>query len=453
MGLDARELARMTPDKQFLAFADAMKRTDDQGKRLRYTMSLFDTEGMPLITALAQGSEELERNIALAERFGVVLDSETAAAAENLMTSLGQLRAVKEGLYTEVASRLIPVFADWTQSLVETTSGAVNMEKIVDGAFTALTVTTAAATAGLARYTAGLALAGAQTVIKATRAQTLATVEDPAAQAQEAQTRPTLQQIAAAQGLTTTRGQVIAATNAHAAAEARLTAAKAAAGVATRGLLGVLGGPVGLAVTAGLAAAAIMGIRNSAAEAKPPVDLLTESIAELRTETLEFRAIQLQEKIDEMSALEGEISAAGLRMEYLKKQLAQFPNSKEAASWKREIAELNARMAEGQDKLVAYKNRLLEVNQALAERNRLAAGGEQGQEEETRVVDSYVEALRRQKELLGVSGVERAKLAAVQRLGADATEEDRIEAERLAEEIYNLDKAQRTVTTTTKTGI
>src|SRR5690625_3851647 len=199
LGLNARELARMTPDKQFLAFADAMKRTDDQGKRLQYTMSLFDTEGMPLITALAQGSEELERNIALAERFGVVLDSETAAAAENLMTSLGQLRAVKEGLYTEVASRLIPVFADWTQSLVETTSGAVNMEKIVDGAFTALTVTTAAATAGLARYTAGLALAGAQTVIKATRAQTLAMAEFRAAQAQEAQTRATLAQITAAQ--------------------------------------------------------------------------------------------------------------------------------------------------------------------------------------------------------------------------------------------------------------
>ena len=42
-----------------------------------------------------------------------------------------------------------------------------------------------------------------------------------------------------------------------------------------------------------------------------------------------------------------------------------------------------------------------------------------------------------------MSGAARARLAAIQRLGKDATKEEKDEAERLATEIFNLDEQQR----------
>src|SRR5699024_10966198 len=98
-------------------------------------------------------------------------------------------------------------------------------------------------------------------------------------------------------------------------------------------------------------------------------------IDELGTKTLELRQIQLTEAIAEMEALEGEVSAASLRVEYLTRQLQQFPNSKEAAGWAREIASLNSVVEVGQGRLQTFRARLLEVNAALAERNRLEKEG------------------------------------------------------------------------------
>lgn len=54
-----------------------------------------------------------------------------------------------------------------------------------------------------------------------------------------------------------------------------------------------------------------------------------------------------------------------------------------------------------------------------------------------------LQALRDQAELARMSGEARAKLAAIQKLGAEATAEERAEAEKLAAEIYRLDEAQK----------
>src|SRR5690606_36864811 len=56
-----------------------------------------------------------------------------------------------------------------------------------------------------------------------------------------------------------------------------------------------------------------------------------------------------------------------------------------------------------------------------------------------------LQAMRDEIVLTRLTGVARARLAAIQRLGADATDEERAEAERLATELYNLQKAQDAV--------
>ena len=57
LGLDAQELAKLTPDEQFLALADAMKSTRSHAERLQHTMALFESEGMPLVNTLSKESK------------------------------------------------------------------------------------------------------------------------------------------------------------------------------------------------------------------------------------------------------------------------------------------------------------------------------------------------------------------------------------------------------------
>src|SRR5690606_17259758 len=80
LGLSAQSLAGLSVDEQFLRVADAMKGTADQGSRLRATMAIFDTEGMPLVNALSQGREELQKYTEEARRLGVVIDTDAALA-------------------------------------------------------------------------------------------------------------------------------------------------------------------------------------------------------------------------------------------------------------------------------------------------------------------------------------------------------------------------------------
>lgn len=63
--------------------------------------------------------------------------------------------------------------------------------------------------------------------------------------------------------------------------------------------------------------------------------------------------------------------------------------------------------------------------------------------EDPKTENEALERLRQQAELARLSGAARARLAAIQRLGKDATKEEKDEAERLATEIFNLDEQQR----------
>lgn len=51
LGLSARDLTLLPVEEQFLQVADAIKGADSQGKRLRATMAIFDTDFKTAYTA------------------------------------------------------------------------------------------------------------------------------------------------------------------------------------------------------------------------------------------------------------------------------------------------------------------------------------------------------------------------------------------------------------------
>ncbi len=108
LGLSASELARMSPDQQFRKLAEAMKEAESQGGRLRDTMAIFDTEGMPLVNMLSAGADEIARFEAEADRLGVTVGDELVQDALAFQNELRKLDAVKKGLQNRIAGELLP---------------------------------------------------------------------------------------------------------------------------------------------------------------------------------------------------------------------------------------------------------------------------------------------------------------------------------------------------------
>lgn len=108
LGLSARDLTLLPVEEQFLRVADAIKGAETQGHRLRATMAIFDTEGMPLVNALSQGREEIAKYVEEAQRFGVVISTDAANSAADFQTYLSQLKAAMSGAGITIANEVLP---------------------------------------------------------------------------------------------------------------------------------------------------------------------------------------------------------------------------------------------------------------------------------------------------------------------------------------------------------
>lgn len=119
LGVSAKELAGLSVEEQFYRVADAIKGTADQGSRLRATMAIFDTEGVPLVNALSQGRGELQKYTEEARRLGVVIDTDVALAAERFQTSLGKMRTSLNGVSISLGNQVLPVLSQFIENAID----------------------------------------------------------------------------------------------------------------------------------------------------------------------------------------------------------------------------------------------------------------------------------------------------------------------------------------------
>ena len=120
MGLEARELARLSPDEQFRKFAEAIRQTSTQGERLRNVMALMDTEGMPLVAMMQQGGDAIRAVEEEAVRLGLTIGTDAANAASDFESNMTRLKSSLAGVTTQVASDLLPDLVRLTDEMVRT---------------------------------------------------------------------------------------------------------------------------------------------------------------------------------------------------------------------------------------------------------------------------------------------------------------------------------------------
>lgn len=103
LGLDAKELNRLSPDKQFARIADAMNRVGNQSDRVRLAFKVFDSEGVALVNTTRLGSKGLGEMAAEAESLGITVNSIEAKKMEDLTDAVDRANKSWMGLKTSVA--------------------------------------------------------------------------------------------------------------------------------------------------------------------------------------------------------------------------------------------------------------------------------------------------------------------------------------------------------------
>lgn len=236
----------------------------------------------------------------------------------------------------------------------------------------------------------------------------------------------------------------------YAAAQNAATAATTRGALAMRALgsaMTFLGGPAGVVL---LAAAAIYYFASGAKTAKVEVDALTGSLDNLTFSQLQRTAGEVKDKIED------------LNLELAKAR--SNANSKFKAVWetdegfKQRMNDNQAAVDDTSAALEQAKKRLEELADAQKKLSTpKAQAPDKDPEKKALVVSDTSEegqkALALMKDQLALSklvGEAKARLQAIQRLGATATDKEREEAANLGAEIYKLEEATKTLGVTNK---
>ncbi len=110
---------QIRPTEQVLLdLADKFADMPDGADKAALAIKLFGKEGMSLIPLLNQGRAGITALMEETERLGLVINSQTAQAAELLNDNLDRLRAMLEGVQRQIGAAVIPVLADFTEQVI-----------------------------------------------------------------------------------------------------------------------------------------------------------------------------------------------------------------------------------------------------------------------------------------------------------------------------------------------
>ncbi len=127
--VDASGQIRPT-EQVLLDLADKFADMPDGADKAALAIKLFGREGLNLIPFLNQGREGITSLMEEAQRFGLVINSQTAQASELLNDNLDRMRSMLEGVQRQIGAAVIPVLADFTEQVIlaQTETGSFSNE-------------------------------------------------------------------------------------------------------------------------------------------------------------------------------------------------------------------------------------------------------------------------------------------------------------------------------------
>lgn len=125
LGLDAKALKQLKPERQFEVMADAIAGLTNESDQTRIAMEIFGRAGGELLPMLKAGSAGIQDMRAEADRLGKTLSQDQANAAADAQDAIARLDAATKGLWQSLAVSLGPAIADIANWLSEKIPKAV----------------------------------------------------------------------------------------------------------------------------------------------------------------------------------------------------------------------------------------------------------------------------------------------------------------------------------------
>lgn len=105
LGLDAEQLAKLSPDKQFAAIGEALRGVASQPERVRLGFKLFDSEGVDIINAFTGDVAALRGEF---DKLGIALTGKQTKAIEAYNDSVTKLSVIWEGFKNQLTVAVAP---------------------------------------------------------------------------------------------------------------------------------------------------------------------------------------------------------------------------------------------------------------------------------------------------------------------------------------------------------
>ena len=107
LGLSAKQLNELSPDKQFQLIAKAMQNIGNQSDKVKLAMQLFDTEGVALVNTMNSNLEATGKQF---DKLGLSITKSQAAAVEAFNDSKTVLGEILGGFAQQLTVKLAPAF-------------------------------------------------------------------------------------------------------------------------------------------------------------------------------------------------------------------------------------------------------------------------------------------------------------------------------------------------------
>lgn len=112
LGISAKQMMQMGPEKGLMVLADKMKNIQDPAKKARIALGLFGEQGLEMADFLGLGAKEVQALRDEAKRTGIVIPDAVGKSAEGFNDARDMMTASLRGLRNIVGAELIPVFTE-----------------------------------------------------------------------------------------------------------------------------------------------------------------------------------------------------------------------------------------------------------------------------------------------------------------------------------------------------
>ena len=111
LGLNAAEVARLSPVEQFRLVANELQKVEDATMRAYLADKLFAEQGKKLVNGLTQSNQALAEAEQAARNFGLAISDIQATGIEAANDALGRVSAQIDGIITQFSAELAPAIA------------------------------------------------------------------------------------------------------------------------------------------------------------------------------------------------------------------------------------------------------------------------------------------------------------------------------------------------------